>query len=118
MKQYIFLLRVNKTSLSEQETEQRTRQWGLLIPELTLQGKFIAGWVFENDGYNVYGSPKRIVAESPVCDHNEIMGGVIIIEADDLNEAIEISKRCPTINFGGSVEVRQLQLQHHPGINN
>jgi hypothetical protein len=36
------------------------------------------------------------------------VGGYTIIKADSLDEAAEISKGCPILQIGGSVEVRAL----------
>ena len=38
----------------------------------------------------------------------EIVGGFFIINANDMNEAVEISKDCPSFEVGGSVQVRQV----------
>jgi len=113
MKQFIFLLRVSTTPLTAEQTQLRTQQWGALIRDITIQGKFVEGHIFETDAYQVSGKTERKINHIPVIDHNETAGGIIFILANDINEAVEISKRCPTIDFGGSVEVRALQPKHN-----
>lgn len=45
-----------------------------------------------------------IVTDGPFVETKEVLGGYYLIEADDLDEALEIAKHCPA-RFGG-VEVR------------
>jgi hypothetical protein len=35
--------------------------------------------------------------------------GAMIIDAASLDDAVEVARRCPTYEFGGSVEVRPVQ---------
>jgi hypothetical protein len=36
----------------------------------------------------------------------EVVGGLIILEADDLDAAIEMAARVPAARYGGAVEIR------------
>jgi hypothetical protein len=44
----------------------------------------------------------------PYSESKEIVGGYIKIKADNLQQAIEISKGCPIFNFDGIVEIREV----------
>jgi hypothetical protein len=37
-----------------------------------------------------------------------MIGGYFLIKAENLEEAVEISKGCPGFEFGGTVEVREV----------
>jgi len=39
-----------------------------------------------------------------------VVGGFTLIQARDLEQAVEISKGCPILELGGSVEVRPIQV--------
>ena len=118
MKQFIFLLRPNIKPLTAEQIEERTKQWRALIYDLNLQGKLVAWQVFENEGVKVSGVGERIIEDHPVVENNESAGGVITITAESFVEAVELSKLCPVLDYGGSVEVRPLQPQHnHLNIN-
>ena len=39
-----------------------------------------------------------------------MVGGYIIVEAKGLDHAVEISKGCPILEIGGSVEVRPVEI--------
>ena len=109
MRQFIFLLRPSVKSLSEEQIKQRTIQWRSLIFSLARQGKLVAWQVFENEGAKVSGAGNRIVEDHPVVENNESAGGVITITAENFEEAVELSKSCPVLDYGGSVEVRPLK---------
>ena len=47
-----------------------------------------------------------IVTDGPYVELKENLGGFYIVEARDLDDALEIAKRCPT---GGATEVRPIQ---------
>jgi len=50
-------------------------------------------------------SGKRQVQDGPFVDTKEKLGGIYIIEVDDLDRALEWASRCPSASTG-SVEVR------------
>jgi hypothetical protein len=47
-----------------------------------------------------------LLTDGPFADTKEVFAGWYVIEADDIDAAIEIASRCPAARFGGSVEVR------------
>ncbi|AGP38069.1 hypothetical protein SCE1572_28525 [Sorangium cellulosum So0157-2] len=42
-----------------------------------------------------------------------MVGGYMLIEAEDLAHAVELSKGCPILERGGSVEVRPIWKLSH-----
>lgn len=52
--------------------------------------------------------PGNIITNGPYVEIKEAVGGFIIIRAETLEEAGELSKNCPILSTGGSVEVRQI----------
>jgi hypothetical protein len=51
---------------------------------------------------------EALVTDGPFADTKEVFGGYYVVEADDIDTAIEIAARCPAARTGGSVEVRPL----------
>ena len=51
---------------------------------------------------------ETLVTDGPFADTKEVFGGWYVVEADDIDDAIEIASRCPAARLGGSVEVRPL----------
>jgi hypothetical protein len=50
--------------------------------------------------------PRTLVTDGPFADTKEVLGGLCLIEADDLDQAIEFAARIPSARLGGAVEVR------------
>src|SRR5215471_19482206 len=51
------------------------------------------------------------VVDGPFIESKEAIGGVFVIEAASLEEAAELARSCPTLNFrNGYVEVRVVEV--------
>ena len=55
---------------------------------------------------------KVSMTDGPFAETNEQVGGFILIEAKDLNEAIQLASQIPAIRFG-AVEVRPIRELTH-----
>ena len=51
---------------------------------------------------------EALVTDGPFADTKEVFGGFYLLEADDLDRAIEIAAKVPATWLGGSVEIRPL----------
>jgi hypothetical protein len=49
-----------------------------------------------------------LTTDGPFPETKEALGGYYLLEADDLDAAIELAARIPTARMGGAVEVRPL----------
>jgi hypothetical protein len=49
---------------------------------------------------------RTLMTDGPFADTKEVLGGFAMIEAADLDEAIELAARIPAARLGGVVEVR------------
>ncbi len=49
---------------------------------------------------------QTLTTDGPFADTKEVFGGFYMVEADDLDAALEIAARIPAARLGGSVEVR------------
>jgi len=47
-----------------------------------------------------------LTTDGPFADTKEVFGGYFVVEAGDLDEAIELAARVPAARIGGAVEVR------------
>ena len=50
------------------------------------------------------------VSDGPFSETKEVLGGYYIINADSYEQAIERSRDCPQLEWGGTIEVRQIDL--------
>jgi hypothetical protein len=81
------------------------------VEELRQQGHFITGQVLQSvrSATTVRVRSGRVTAtEGPVADADEQLAGFILIDARDLNEAIQVASRMPGARLG-SIEVRPVR---------
>ncbi len=52
---------------------------------------------------------ETLVTDGPFVETKEALGGYFLLEADDLDTAIEIASRIPAARIGGAVEIRPLR---------
>jgi len=51
---------------------------------------------------------QTLLTDGPFLDAKEYLGGYFLVEADDLDAALELAARVPAARMGGAVEVRPL----------
>jgi hypothetical protein len=51
---------------------------------------------------------QTLLTDGPFVDAKEHLGGYLLVEADDLDGALELAVRIPAVRMGGAVEVRPL----------
>jgi hypothetical protein len=47
-----------------------------------------------------------MLTDGPFADTKEVFGGFFLVEAPDLDSALELAARIPAVRLGGSVEIR------------
>lgn len=82
-----------------------TMDW---IGGIAAQNKFVSGTGLPFDDARVVKSNK-LVTNGPFGDVKETIGGLIIVKANSVNEAVEFAKGCPVLmGEGNTVEVRKI----------
>jgi hypothetical protein len=51
---------------------------------------------------------RTLTTDGPFAEIKEAIGGYFLLEADDLDAAIEIASRVPAARLGGAIEVRPI----------
>jgi hypothetical protein len=110
MKEFLLLFRGGNYPVPSQEEAQQHRQkWFNWINSLRNQELFIATQPLEYDGKIVRGN-KKLITDGPFAEGKEIIGGYLICRADSYEQAVDISKGCPILEFeNGIVEIRQIR---------
>ena len=49
---------------------------------------------------------KPVVTDGPFAETKEQLGGIMFLEAKDLNEAIQLMSKHPSLGMGGTFEIR------------
>lgn len=110
MKEFMMIFRTEKqenpTKPSMEQIQASVQQWQDWIGGIAAQGKFIATNALEPVGRTV--NAKGLVSDGPYAEVKEIVGGYILVKADDLDDAVCLSEGCPTLGIGGTVEVRSV----------
>jgi hypothetical protein len=55
-----------------------------------------------------FGGGMVRVTDGPFAETKEQLGGVMILEAKDLNHAVQLMSRIPCMRLGGSLEIRPI----------
>ena len=53
---------------------------------------------------------KALTTDGPFVGMKEALGGYFVLEADDLDAAIELAARVPAARLGGAIEIRPSEL--------
>lgn len=76
----------------------RLRKAGIIV-----DGKKLA----DEPGKIVRGAGSKMrVTDGPYSESKEVLGGYYTIVADNYDQAVERSKDCPQLEYGGTIEVR------------
>lgn len=92
-------------SKAAMENMQKWMDW---MAGLGQKGQLVSGEPLTPQGKQVNGKNK-VVTDGPFIEAKEMVGGYLIVNAKDIDEAVEISKGCPIFDEDGKVEVRLLQ---------
>lgn len=106
MSEFIYLYRGGQTNRSPEAMQQTMQKWMTWFKELGQQGHVKdQGQPLERAGKIVKGKQKT-VTDGPFAEAKDVIGGFSLIEARDLDQAVELSKGCPIFDVDGAVEVR------------
>jgi len=106
----MFLIRGgNYPSLRPEVMEENRQKWFDWIGALNAKGSFVAGEPLLPTGRQVAGK-KRSITDGPYLESKELVGGYMVILANDLEEAVEISKDCPVFEVDGKIEIRPVHV--------
>ena len=95
------------TSLNESEQQAVSAEYMALVDApgmfggAQLQPVETATTVRVEDG-------QTLTTDGPFADTKEVFGGYYLLEADNLDAAIEMASRLPAARMGGGVEVRPI----------
>ncbi|MBI38984.1 MAG: hypothetical protein CMF59_05255 [Leptospiraceae bacterium] len=108
--QYLLLLYDNEKR-AEGYGEEEMEKWFAITNEMDAAGKMVGGEALQPTEtattVRMTGS-KVITTDGPFAETKEQLGGYYIIEAKDLDEAIEWAQKMPHVPKGGSVEIRPI----------
>ena len=106
--EYMLLFRGTEwhKGLSPEEIQEAVKQMYTWLDRLTVEGKAKAGKPLFPEGKIVSQKKGRVVADGPFAESKEAIAGFFLLEVGSLDEAAEIAKDFPGLNYGATVEVR------------
>lgn len=110
MKQYLYLFRGGDSGWTEESPEamqQHMERWKEWMDSLASEGKLVGGQPLQKEG-KVVAKSGKVITDGPFTEGKEVVGGYLIVNANDLEGATELSKGCPIYEFDGTTEVREL----------
>jgi hypothetical protein len=107
--QYLLIIRFKTDFKPATDTtvSVNIKHWRTYMGGLAQSGKIVGGYRPSGDGITISG-PQKIITSTPYTANNDLVSSVLIIKADDLNDAKAIAANCPALELGGSVEVRPI----------
>lgn len=118
MAQYAMLIYAKRSTDDDRDTPQAAedrRAHDRHADELEQSGAMVAAFALEPSEYatSIRGDT---VTDGPFIDAKEVIAGFAIIEAPDLDAAIEMARRSPAMQQGGGVEVRPVESGGIPAL--
>jgi hypothetical protein len=110
MSKFMFLIRGGgeaMTAMSPEEKEKHMELWKTWMSSLKDKGKLVDGLPLSDEGKRIVGRDK-MVSDGPYAEGKEIVGGYIIVNAKDIDEAVALSKGCPIFKSDGEAEIREI----------
>ena len=118
--QYLLLIYGNEAALEKATPEQgkaMMKEFDDFTQSIVKSGSFRAGERLQRTRAATtvrMTAGKVVTSDGPFAETKEQLGGYYLVEAKDLDEAIHIAQRVPSVRFGGSIEIRPV-LPVSPG---
>jgi hypothetical protein len=97
-----------ETANDSKEDKEYIQSWITWMQDLGQKGILAGAENLQRTGKQVNGKSK-VVTDGPFIVAKEMVNGYIIVNAKDIDEAVEIAKGCPIFKENGKVEVRPVQ---------
>jgi len=109
MAKFMYLFRSNPAayqSMSPEQMQQTVKKWMDWKDSLEKNGHIKQlGERLNGTGKVVRGKAKA-VTDGPYVEVKDFIQGYMLVEARDLDQAVELSKGCPVLDGDGTVEIR------------
>jgi len=112
MKKFIVLLREpdGRTGKPEEQVQKsQAAKWHEWFEKHRQSGNFIGGSALSLNGKMIKGIDAEVVNEIHRIG-TEIVGGYLLVQANNIDEAVEIARGLPVYQVGGYAEVRELRV--------
>ena len=107
-KQYLLLFRGSgwDKDLPLNELEQAMDAVNTWFDKLQQRGIVKAAQALEAEGKVITGRHGRPLSDGPFVESKETIGGFLLLEVENLEEAMNVAKSNPILKYGGTTELR------------
>lgn len=106
MKQFSLLIRV-PNSYGTEQAKTVNPQWDKLLEEWKAEGVYVLSFAFPGESYTVSGTEKTVKKETVFSGNLKVVSN-IVLQAETIEQVLELAKSCPILLYGGTVEVREI----------
>jgi prepilin-type processing-associated H-X9-DG protein len=109
MKEFMMIFRMAQSpdfQPTAEQLQESIKHWQDWIGGIAAQGKIVntnqlgfTGKTLKADG---------VITDGPYAEVKEIVGGYLIVRAENIDEAMTLAEGCPILFVGGHVEVREI----------
>ncbi len=115
MADYMLLLYENPTDFSDVSPEEMQAiigKYSAWRDSLAEEGRLVgSNKLTDGEGRVLKGGNGDLrVTDGPFSETKEVIGGYFTIRAASYDEAVEVSKGCPHLGFGGTIEIREIEV--------
>lgn len=110
MKKFLLLLHEDAekmAKLSPKEMEDLVNAHFAWASKLGESGTMLGGDGLEPNGKLIIGK-EAVVKDGLYMESKEIIGGYYLLQAESMEDVVEIAKECPGHLFGGTTEIRPI----------
>jgi hypothetical protein len=100
-------------AMSKSEREAMMEECFAYDEVLLKNGHFVGGEALQSARKATtlrYGNGKVIVTDGPYAETKEQLGGILLLEAQDMQHAIQLMSKHPGVRLGGPFEIRPVDL--------
>ncbi len=108
MNQFLIIVKGNDHSKSSPEQMQKRMALFGEWMEKVLAGRYVGGAPLEDTDARLLKSKTEILTDGPFMESKEMISGYVIINANDIEEATELTKQCPLLDQF-QLELRRLK---------
>ena len=95
---------------SPEQLQQQVKKWMDWFDGLARAGAYKEGQSAPLEpGGKVIRGARKAVSDGPYAEAKDLVGGYAIVEAANVDAAVELARGCPIFERDGAVEVRQVR---------
>jgi hypothetical protein len=109
LKEFMLLFRMEPSNQqpTEAQLNEMHQQWGDFIGNIAMQGKLVSTHQLGFEGVQI--AADQSTTQGIYVANNQILAGNMVLKAINIDQAVNLAKKCPILLMGGTVEVREIQ---------